>query len=138
MAFIDLSVKGKASPRHERPFSGKRVSYAYKNTNTKSNIFGIDDNEAMPKREISKSALNAKSSEKSLSPDVESYSNAITTQSVSVKLLRIVSINGCPSKFMIVITHRLTLVYPNNPSCIQQKGVLEERKKERLNPMWFV
>ncbi|XP_046845226.1 calcyphosin-2-like [Xenia sp. Carnegie-2017] len=82
MAFIDLSVKGKASPRHERPFSGKRVSYAYKNTNTKSNIFGIDDNEAMPKREISKSALNAKSSEKSLSPDVESYSKAITTQSV--------------------------------------------------------
>ena len=47
MAFVDLSVKGKASPRHERPFSGKRSGYGNQNANTKANIFGISEPESV-------------------------------------------------------------------------------------------
>lgn len=47
MAFRDLSVKGKASPRHERPFSGKRSGYSNQNANTKANIFGISEPESV-------------------------------------------------------------------------------------------
>ena len=43
MAFMDLSVKGKPSPRHERPFSGKRSGYSGQNVNTKANIFGVSE-----------------------------------------------------------------------------------------------
>ena len=46
MAFMDLSVKGKPSPRHERPFSGKRSGYRNQNVNTKANIFGISESTA--------------------------------------------------------------------------------------------
>lgn len=42
-------MKGKASPRHERPFSGKRSGYASRNTNTKANIFGISEPSARDK-----------------------------------------------------------------------------------------
>lgn len=47
MAFMNLSVKGKASPRHERPFSGKRSGYSNQNANTKANIFGISEPESV-------------------------------------------------------------------------------------------
>jgi hypothetical protein len=94
MSFMDLSVKGKASPRHERPFSGKRSGYANKNPDTKANIFGISessDQEEFEKKNVVrtysdgsvKSNGSAKSNGKYRTPDAPRDSGAITIPSVS-------------------------------------------------------
>jgi hypothetical protein len=92
MAFMDLShlsVKGKASPRHERPFSGKRSGYANRNANTKANIFGINEpsvEEESPKKTVVRTYSNGsvKSAIKYRTPNAPRDSDAITIPSVSM------------------------------------------------------
>ncbi|CAB4001422.1 calcyphosin-2 isoform X1 [Paramuricea clavata] len=92
MAFMDLShlsVKGKASPRHERPFSGKRSGYANRNANTKANIFGINEpsvEEESPKKTVVKTYSNGslKSATKYRTPNAPRDSDAITIPSAGV------------------------------------------------------
>lgn len=89
MSFMDLSVKGKASPRHERPTSGKTSAYASRNINTKANVFGIDGpspKEEFHKQDITRSHTNSsvKSSLKCRTPNAPRDSNGITIPSVSV------------------------------------------------------
>lgn len=88
MAFMDLSVKGKASPRHERPFSGKRSGYANRNTDTRANIFGITEpsgRQEVPKRDLAKtnSSESVKSNGKYKTPNAPQGSDVITVPSVS-------------------------------------------------------
>ena len=89
MAFMDLSVKGKASPRHERPFSGKRSGYANRNANTKANIFGISEpTESFdtPKKTVARtlSGNSIKSNAKYKTPNAPRNSSALTIPSVSM------------------------------------------------------
>ena len=89
MAYMDLSVKGKASPRHERPFSGKRSGYASRNADTKANIFGISepsDQGESPKQNVVRTYSNGsvKSSGKYRTPDAPRDSGAVIIPSVSI------------------------------------------------------
>ena len=93
MSFMDLSVKGKASPRHERPFSGKRSGYSNRNPNTKANIFGITESSEEESRKKTAERTNSNGSVKSngkyRTPDAPRDSGVITIPSVSICLFMI-------------------------------------------------